>query len=231
VGVVDRFALASGERQVAPALDGIRRDHIVRYQFVIDRIRTGLSEAPRFGADVFCGVGYGTRMLADALDCPVLGIDGSAEAVEFGNQHYASPRTILSHKLFPFALPQAAFDFVCCIESLEHVGSHEQFMNVLAASLRPDGILVVTTPNECILSLKRNRNPFHTRHFAPEELVRMMTAMAFELMEQASQDVYVMRDGQVVDTLPEAKFDIRCDTDGQFSLGLFRKRIGGGGGN
>ena len=53
--------LLSNERQVAPTLDGIRRDHVARYEWAARQL------APESVVlDAACGVGYGSRVMADA---------------------------------------------------------------------------------------------------------------------------------------------------------------------
>ena len=54
------MTMHDGERQVAPSLDGIRKDHVERYKLAAE-IFGGLSVM-----DVGCGVGYGAKVLADA---------------------------------------------------------------------------------------------------------------------------------------------------------------------
>lgn len=51
---------------------------------------------------------------------------------------------------WPFT--QGAFDYVVCLEVLEHMGNPSQFVGNLAKALRPGGLLVLSTPN--ILSMK-----------------------------------------------------------------------------
>jgi hypothetical protein len=54
-----------GERQVSPTIDGIRKDHVERYQFVAKRLAKGSRVV-----DFSCGVGYGSRILADWPEIP-----------------------------------------------------------------------------------------------------------------------------------------------------------------
>jgi len=68
--------MEAGERQVASTLDGIRRDHVARYEWASQQFF-----GDRRVIDVACGVGYGTWMLA-FNGCRVLGYDANREAIE-----------------------------------------------------------------------------------------------------------------------------------------------------
>jgi SAM-dependent methyltransferase len=47
----------------------------------------------------------------------------------------------------PFPIPDEQFDFISCIEGIEHLEDHFQFVRECHRVLRPDGHLVLTTPN------------------------------------------------------------------------------------
>jgi len=75
--------LRNGERQVAPELSGIRRDHVARYEFVAAQLPKGSRVL-----DLACGIGYGASILAKAGHIVVAG-DRSSEAIAYGREHYA----------------------------------------------------------------------------------------------------------------------------------------------
>lgn len=47
----------------------------------------------------------------------------------------------------PFPIPDERFDFISCIEGIEHLEDHFQFVRECYRILRPDGFLVLSTPN------------------------------------------------------------------------------------
>jgi len=49
----------TGERQVSPTLDGIRKDHLARYKWAAKRLSGCVY-------DIGCGIGYGSKILGDA---------------------------------------------------------------------------------------------------------------------------------------------------------------------
>jgi hypothetical protein len=58
------FPMRDGERQVAPTLEGIRRDHVARYEWAARRLKGRV-------LDACCGIGYGTQILAKAGCTPL----------------------------------------------------------------------------------------------------------------------------------------------------------------
>lgn len=219
------FSLESGERQTARALDDVRRDHTARYACAVDTLGNRYKNAETlFGLDLFCGAGYGSRMLADGLPCVVLGIDGSNESVVFADRHYGGSGTLYVHKIFPFTLPHAAFDFVTCFESVEHVEQDELLMERLACALKPGGLLFLSVPNETVLQLAKIRNPFHHRHYVHEALLgRVRGRLGLRLLACYGQDVYQLEDGKVRGNLDESEMELHADRLGQFNIYVFER--------
>jgi len=147
------FSLESGERQPGETLEEIRYDHRARYDFAVKYLKEHCrDEQLSFGLDAFCGNGYGTYILSTGLGCNMLGIDGSGDAVVFAARHYANEKTFYAHKAFPFQLPETTFDFITCYESLEHVEKASQLVKEIGKSLKKEGTLFLSVPNEpCLL--------------------------------------------------------------------------------
>ena len=81
------FSLNSGERQVAQSLDGIRKDHLWRYELVADFLAKQFGAIRTNGADIFCGNGYGSHIVAKRLqNTQILAIDASKEAIDSANR-------------------------------------------------------------------------------------------------------------------------------------------------
>lgn len=155
------FSLASGERQTATSLVGIREDHRCRYEFAALWLRDRLTPAHRTtGIDLFCGNGYGSRMLADLAGCRVVGVDGSAEAVAQASQAYADHRVVFRQAYFPFELASRSLDFAVSLESVEHVADCDAFLVALDQAVR--GPIVLSFPLENTLKFEINADLFPT---------------------------------------------------------------------
>ena len=101
------FSLNSGERQIAQSLEGIRKDHLWRYELVADFLANQFGAIRTNGADIFCGNGYGSHLVAKRLqNTQILAIDASKEAIDLANRHYKVDKKIhFANKFFPFAPP------------------------------------------------------------------------------------------------------------------------------
>ena len=187
------FSFSSGERQIAPTLGGIRRDHIVRYQLIIDFIKTYTTSSKLKGLDVFCGNGYGSYLLSKNLDITsLLSIDGSNEAIEFAKIHYQNENIEYKCQLFPFKLEKNKYDFVASMESIEHVEDDETFLKEISGSLVKGGVLFLSTPNADKLDLKLNPSFYHLHHYRPNELKKWFKKHGLNIITFYGQDVYIL---------------------------------------
>jgi SAM-dependent methyltransferase len=196
--VTDRkdFALDSGERINIVDEGLVHPDHLARYQFVVDDLAA--VRRTLFGADVFCGTGYGANMLARAIAGTVLAIDGSVESIAQATTAYRRANLFFAAKLFPFELPRSAFDFVTSMESIEHVRDYRAFAAVLHASLRPGGRLYLSAPDEQKVVLARTGYPWHYQHFAAPELDELFGGLGMRKLRAATTNATVNDDGNVI---------------------------------
>jgi 2-polyprenyl-3-methyl-5-hydroxy-6-metoxy-1,4-benzoquinol methylase len=121
--------------------------------------------------DAGCGEGFGTVLLADTAR-RVTGIDYSAEAVAAANAAYPRPN-LEFRRLDVTALPglDLRFDVVTNFQVIEHLPDPATFLTAVRAALRPDGVLVLTTPNR-LTSV--SENPYHLREYTADELLAVL---------------------------------------------------------
>jgi SAM-dependent methyltransferase len=179
----------NGERQAAPSLAGIRPDHVGRYQFAADVIRLDLQ--PKQAADVrildaACGVGYGARLIADAvLSAHVTGVDLSAAAIAYGQAHYAAPGcTLVQGDCTNLALPDRSVDAVLSFETLEHLDARAALASFRHV-LRPGGLLIASTPNEDVLPWTPDFL-HHLRHYTGAEFDALLQGAGFRIVSRWS---------------------------------------------
>lgn len=158
----------SGERQVAPTLEGIRRDHVARYEFAAGLIRTG-----SFVLDLACGIGYGSKILADAGH-QVVGVDKSEEAIRYGKQRYAHPSADLIVGDASEPLKSGA-DAIVCFETLEHLD--DPLAALQAFHCAP--LLIASVPNE--ERFKYRGQKFHKRHYTRQEFLGLLEAAGWRV--------------------------------------------------
>lgn len=131
-------------------------EHIARYHLAA-QLATGARVL-----DVGCGVGYGTRLLAEAGAREIIAFDLSAAAIAHARQAYAHPAISFQEgNATDFAF-EGAFDLVTCFELIEHVDDQEAVFRCIAAALKPDGVLVMSTPR----ALAEKRTSFHTTEYS-----------------------------------------------------------------
>lgn len=165
------IALRNGERQVAPTLDGIRRDHVARYRWAAATLPPGCVVI-----DAACGVGYGARILAEAGH-RVIAIDRSAEAIAYAREHYAHERVehicadVMAVRLDPA-------DALVSFETIEHLTDPLPFLR--SASARCERILA-SVPNEAVFPFRSDANDHrgylhHHRHYTRADFAALLRA-------------------------------------------------------
>ena len=169
------MTLFSGERQVAPTLEGIRADHVARYAWAAKRLKADAYEGV---LDAGCGIGYGARMLADE-GLAVYAHDWDPEAIAYGQAHYAHPGIRWSvADLCASACRQATV--AVAFEVLEHLRRPG-----LALIRFPD-VLLVSVPNRAILP-KLAGFPHHARHYTTDELELLLGGAGYVVNEWWTQ--------------------------------------------
>ena len=122
--------------------------------------------------DVASGDGYGSAMLA-ANAAHVVGVDISSEAVRHARKRYGQHANLefvtASCDNLPFT--DASFDLVVSFETIEHIETQQVFVAELARVLRPDGMLLLSSPNKRQYSDAHDyHNEFHVRELYRNEL-------------------------------------------------------------
>jgi len=102
--------------------------------------------------DVGCGAGLVAEPLA-RLGAQVTGVDAAAENIAVAREHAAGAGLSIDYRQGELsALGLGQFDLVTCFEVIEHVADKPAFIAQLAAHLKPDGLMVLSTPNRTLAS-------------------------------------------------------------------------------
>lgn len=127
--------------------------------------------------DAACGEGYGSALLAGTA-ASVVGIDIAENAVAHARTRYADRANLRFERGDCTALvaADASFDLIVSFETLEHVAAQAALIAGFARTLRPDGLLIVSSPDKRGYSdVSGFRNEFHVRELYRDELLALLT--------------------------------------------------------
>jgi SAM-dependent methyltransferase len=124
--------------------------------------------------DAGCGVGYGARILLDHGAKRCVGVDLSEETVRAARERYGGNGEIEFEAVDLAELPfeDEAFDAAVCLEALEHVRDQAGVVGELRRVLRPDGLLIVSSPNRAEYP---PGNPHHAKELSQEEFLDLLS--------------------------------------------------------
>jgi 2-polyprenyl-6-hydroxyphenyl methylase / 3-demethylubiquinone-9 3-methyltransferase len=145
--------------------------------------------------DVGCGAGLLCEPLT-RMGAAVTGVDAAPENIEAAKAHAAQSGLEIDYRAGEIAqqgLEQ--FDVVTSMEVIEHVTDPANFVRELARHLKPDGLLLVSTPNRTVTSrllvveaaerfgqVPRGTHDWH-RFLTPEELTALLEDAGLKVME------------------------------------------------
>lgn len=173
--------MKQGERQVSPTLDGIRRDHVARYEWAAQILlhnRTGTARV----IDAGCGIGYGSNVLAKNGHA-VKAFDVDAEAIGYATQHYAHENAEFMHlDADDFKYQGVLADAAVCFELIEHLWDPAPLLCALRAAAPS---LLVSVPNEDVFPWANHA--YHHRHYTSGEFETLLNACGWEVQEWYGQ--------------------------------------------
>jgi len=171
--------------------------HYERYAFASEHARPGRA------LDLACGVGYGTRMLADARSdvTSLTGVDLSPGAVEYASGHYACERVrYVQSDGMAFAPEEGAgFDTIVSLETIEHLPEPQAFFDRLCSLLASGGVLVASVPTTPSVDL----NPHHLHDFT---LASFCAMGARNGLEEVARHTQIQRVGFLELLRPDHRF-------------------------
>ncbi len=143
----------------------IYAEHLIRYQAAQDLVKD------KVVLDIASGSGYGTQLLAKHA-AKVYGVDIDEDTVEYAKKHYGAENIIYKvgdGERIP--LEDNSVDVVVTFETIEHIKNYEQFIAEINRVLVPDGLAIVSTPNDLEFA---EGNHYHLHEFTYKELVALL---------------------------------------------------------
>lgn len=160
----------TGERFIPTESGEIRYEHMHRYTWV------ALMCEGKDVLDIACGEGYGSALLARKARS-VVGVDISEEAVAHARGKYAGRSNLRFQQGSATSVPMAgaSVDVVVSFETIEHLAEQKEMLAELRRVLRPDGLLVISSPNKKVYSEDRGyTNEFHVKELYLEEFDELL---------------------------------------------------------
>jgi SAM-dependent methyltransferase len=141
------------------------RRHVAAYRFARKHSRGRVLDA---GA----GEGYGSDLLKGP-GRTIVAVEFDHSVIGHGARRYPDVRWVRAD-LCRLPVPDRALDAVVALQVLEHLHCAEGFAAACARALRPDGTLILSTPNRSTFPVQRN--PFHVREYDADELRALLGA-------------------------------------------------------
>jgi 2-polyprenyl-3-methyl-5-hydroxy-6-metoxy-1,4-benzoquinol methylase len=147
------------------------RRHLVVYEWIASRL------AGRRVADMACGEGYGSDLLAGRGAASVVGVDANPEAHEHARLRYVRPNLRFERALVEsFSEP---CDAVVFLQTIEHVEDPGAILEHFKSMLSPGGTTFVSTPNLLTLAppgAAKSDNPWHLKEYRAAEFRELCEA-------------------------------------------------------
>lgn len=151
--------------------------------------------AGRVALDVGCGAGLLCEPLA-RMGAAVTGVDAAPENIVSAKAHAAQSGLNIDYRAGELAeMGLGQFDVVTSMEVIEHVADPAAFIAALTAQLKPDGVLILSTPNRTTASrvllveaaerlgqVPRGTHDWH-RFLTPNELTALLADAGLEVVE------------------------------------------------
>jgi SAM-dependent methyltransferase len=160
---------------------GPSAEHEARYVFAEPvRAQIGRGRLRRSGN------GNGAAVFLRSSPASLVGIDVDQGAVDAANAALGGPCHVSSGEATALPLADATVDVFISLETVEHVDDDRGFLGEVTRVLKPNGVLICSTPNREVTNPAsaighRPWNPFHVREYSPREFSDLLSER-FEVM-------------------------------------------------
>ena len=122
--------------------------------------------------DAGCGEGYGAELLRLAGADSVVGLDYEGTTIRRLAKVYPQVNVVQGN-LVQTGFADGTFDLVTSLQTIEHLWEQPRFVAECRRILKPDGVLILTTPNQLTFP---PGNWYHTRELTGAELADLVSA-------------------------------------------------------
>ncbi|WP_432288741.1 methyltransferase domain-containing protein (plasmid) [Aminobacter sp. BA135] len=217
---------ATGERYIPEFFSGvIALEHLHRYKLALE-----LAD-DKDVLDIASGEGYGSHMLM-ARARSVIGVDIDPEAVSHAQLKYRhAGLSFVQGSATEIPLEDNSIDIVVSFETIEHLDDHDKMISELLRVLRPNGTLIISSPNKAVYSDKTHyKNQFHKKELYTDEFIDLIrsnfaniahysqkTTAASVITSNARTPFLVYTADATHADLPESRYDIIVASNAQLT--------------
>lgn len=164
--------ILASERLNSKVINETVIEHLHRYALALE-----LAKGKRV-LDIASGEGYGANLLAGVAES-VRGADLSKLAIANAQNKYKdkSNLTFVVGDATNLPFESDAFDLVVSFETIEHHDQHEKMLSEIKRVLKPEGILIMSTPDKYHYSdIPNYRNPYHIKELYENEYKNLISS-------------------------------------------------------
>jgi 2-polyprenyl-3-methyl-5-hydroxy-6-metoxy-1,4-benzoquinol methylase len=140
--------------------------HLERYQYAANYI------VPGTVADIACGVGYGSHLLAETQPeavSRIIAVDLDKNSIDYARLKYGNSKTdFIVADAETFQSPVALHNIVS-LETIEHLPNPEKFVSNIAKQLVVGGRFIASVP----VTPSMDANPYHLHDFTAKTFKQM----------------------------------------------------------
>lgn len=159
----------TGERLISKIMNEDTFLHLHRYAIAFDYI------IDKEVVDIACGEGYGSFLMSKYAK-NVTGIDIDEDTIINANSKYKNNNlSYLQGDVSEIPLQSSTIDAVISFETIEHTTKHDEIMQEIKRVLKPDGLLIMSSPDKSNYSEKRGFiNKYHVKELYSEEFKNLI---------------------------------------------------------
>ena len=154
--------------------------HLERYQFAGKHLVKGSV------ADVACGSGYGSYLLAtkfgENID-KIIAIDNYLPGIEKAKTRFIHPKISFVHADATTYQAESSFHNIVSLETIEHLPDPKGFINHFTNQLTIGGRFIVSVP----ITPSMDANPFHLHDFNVHSFLRMFEEAGLQKIHSEMQ--------------------------------------------
>lgn len=139
-------------------------EHLHRYAIASEYVKD------KVVLDIACGEGYGSNLMSERASF-VYSVDIDDETIKAAKLKYVKKNIeFITGSASSIPFKDNSINVVVSFETIEHHDEHNEMLEEIKRVLKPDGLLIISSPDKLFYSDKRNfNNKFHLKELYKEE--------------------------------------------------------------